>query len=84
MTDVTAGAPSKPVATSLTIQGVTIAQIAGFAAILSALLPKHAGQITTATDFITANWGAIALIVPMVIGGIMSVVGRLRASQGLH
>lgn len=65
--------PSKPIASSLTIQGIVVTLIGAFTPLIAKALNIPDDQITTLVS------AAVALI-----GGIMGIVGRLRATTALH
>lgn len=73
MTITTDPVPSKPVATSLTIQGIVVALIGAFTPMIAKALHLPDDQMTT-----------LVAAVVTVVGGIMGIVGRLRAVQPLH
>lgn len=73
MTDTAQISASKPVATSLTLQGIVVGLIGAFAPQIAAALHIQAGDVTTIVgDAVT------------LIGAIMAIIGRLRASTVLH
>lgn len=73
MVDQTQITPSKPFATSLTIQGLAVTLVGAFAPQIAAALHIQAGDVTTIVgDVVT------------LIGAILAVVGRMRASTVLH
>ena len=80
MTDTGTETPSKPFATSLTIQGTAVMLIGVLAPTLAGLFHVEAGDVTTIGGEIVTAVSAVAGLV----GGIMAVVGRMRAKTALH
>ena len=73
MSDATQVTPSKPFATSLTIQGIVVSLIGAFIPNIAALLHIQVGDITPIVS------AAVALI-----GAVLAVIGRMRATTALH
>lgn len=73
MTNASGVTPSKPFASSLTIQGIVVGLVGAFAPNIAAVLHIQAGDVTNIVSM------AVSLI-----GAVMAVIGRMRATQALH
>ena len=80
MTDTSQVPASKPFATSLTIQGTVVMLISAFAPILAGIFHVQVGDINSvASEAVTAISAVTALV-----GGVMAIIGRMRATTTLH
>ena len=73
MSDTSGVTPSKPFATSLTIQGIFVSLIGAFTPQIASLLHIQTGDVTQ-----------LVAAAATLIGAVLAVIGRMKATQPLH
>lgn len=84
MTDTTTIIPSKPVATSTTIQGAVIQLVVSLTAVLALLSPKNADAINSFGSAVVGYGPMIGGVVAAIAPFVMTVLGRFKATTNLH
>lgn len=84
MTDTTQIQPSKPAATSLTLQGATVQLIVSLMAVLALLFPTNADKFNSFGQTVTGYAPVVGGVIAAALPFIATVLGRFKATTALH